>query len=247
MLIDQFLEDAIEIDVDALCDGEDVVIGGIMEHIEEAGIHSGDSLLRAARRTFPSDVLDTIRDYTAGWRARSKVVGLMNVQYAIKDEQGLRARGEPARLAHRAVRLQGHRRAAGQDRRAPDGRAPAARVPAGKSNRRPRPARRPEHRRAATTSSRRSSRGRKFPGVDTVLGPEMKSTGEVMGMADNFGEAFAKAQLAAGQLLPRAARFHQRQRPRQAEAVPSWRAASSTSDSRSSPPTAPPTCWTGRA
>ncbi len=121
VLVDRFLEDATEVDVDALADGDDVLIAGIMEHIEEAGVHSGDSScvlppqsLSAAQRCAPS------RTTPCGWPRRCNVIGLMNVQYAIQNGDGLRAGSESARLAHGAVRQQGHRRAAAQDRGGPD-------------------------------------------------------------------------------------------------------------------------------
>ena len=131
VLIDHFLESATEIDVDAISDGEDVVIGGIMQHIEEAGIHSGDSSCVLPAVDIPKHLLNTIRDYTFQLARALKVVGLMNMQYAIQRDRCLRHRGEPACLAHRAVRLEGHGRAAGENCRAPDDRPQAARVPAG--------------------------------------------------------------------------------------------------------------------
>ena len=121
VLIDHFLEDAIEVDVDALSDGEDVVIGGIMQHIEEAGIHSGDSSCVLPAVDIPEHLLKRMREYTFKLARALKVVGLMNIQFAIPRNgrsatdarrQSLRARSEPARLAHRAVCFQGHRRSA---------------------------------------------------------------------------------------------------------------------------------------
>ena len=209
VLIDRFLEDAFEFDVDCVADATGaVVIGGIMEHIEEAGIHSGDSSCVVPPFMVAERHLATIRDYTRRIARALKVVGLMNVQYAIKDDTRLRARGEPARVAHGAVPLEGDRRAAGEDRRARDGRPDARGA------------------RACLTTS--TSAGVfvkspvfpfvRFPGVDTILGPEMKSTGEVMGGADSFGAAFAKAMLAAGQRLPESGtRVHQREQQRQAD------------------------------
>ena len=120
VLIDRFLEDATEVDVDALCDGEDVLIAGIMEHIEEAGVHSGDSSCVLPPHSLSAEMLATIEDYTVRLARALNVIGLMNVQYAIKDGDGVRAGSESARLAHRAVRQQGDRRAAAEDRGRPD-------------------------------------------------------------------------------------------------------------------------------
>ena len=117
VLIDRFLEDATEIDVDALGDGEDVLIGGIMEHIEEAGVHSGDSsCVLPAQISIPEQTLATIEDYTVRLARALNVIGLMNMQYAIQNGDGVRAGSEPARFAHGAVRQQGDRRAAAEDR-----------------------------------------------------------------------------------------------------------------------------------
>ena len=149
ILIDKFLEDAIEIDVDALSDGEDVVIGGIMQHIEEAGIHSGDSSCVLPAVDIPGPLLQRMREYTFKLARALKVIGLMNVQFAIprstcgrhsrRKWQSLRPRSEPARLAHRALRFQSYGRAHGQDRRAPHDRTQAARVFAGERRERRRP------------------------------------------------------------------------------------------------------------
>ncbi len=199
VLIDHFLESATEIDVDALSDGDDVVIGGIMQHIEEAGIHSGDSSCVLPTVDIPPQVLATIRDYTFRLARALKVIGLMNVQYAIQYDKVYvievnprasrtvpyvsKATGIP--LAKIAARLMTGRKLR---EFLPDNIERASDLDTGnfyfvKSPVFP---------------------WSKFPGVDTVLGPEMKSTGEVMGVADNFGEAFAKAQAAAGQVLPTA-------------------------------------------
>jgi carbamoyl-phosphate synthase large subunit len=197
ILIDHFLEDAIEVDVDALCDGTDVVIAGIMQHIEEAGIHSGDSSCVLPAVDLAPQVLDTIRDYTRKLALALKVIGLVNLQFAIQRDKVFvievnprasrtvpyvsKATGVP--LAKIASRLMTGRKlreflpgniASGKD--LGTGAHYYVKSPVFPWN--------------------------KFPGVDTVLGPEMKSTGEVMGVADNFGEAFAKAQLSAGLILP---------------------------------------------
>ena len=199
VLIDQFLEEATEVDVDALADGHDVVIGGIMEHIEEAGVHSGDSSCVLPPVSLSPKILNTIRDYTKRLAIALKVVGLMNVQYAIQRDTVYvlevnprasrtvpyvsKATGVP--LAKVAARLMVGRRLA--DINLPlvhhNGVAEIAvhdfysvKSPVFPFN--------------------------KFRGVDTILGPEMRSTGEVMGISKSYGHAFAKAQLAAGQKLP---------------------------------------------
>jgi len=197
VLIDHFLEDATEVDVDALCDGDDVVIAGIMQHIEEAGIHSGDSSCVLPAVDLSADVLQTIREYTRRLAMSLSVRGLVNIQFAIQrgtvyvievNPRASRtvpyvskATGIP--LAKIASRIMVGRKL---KELLPD------QVASGKD---------------LETGSHYFVKSPvfpwgKFPGVDTVLGPEMKSTGEVMGVADNFGEAFAKAQIAAGQVLP---------------------------------------------
>jgi len=201
VLIDHFLESATEIDVDALCDGQDVVIAGIMQHIEEAGIHSGDSSCVLPSVDIPQHVLKTLRDYTFRLARALNVIGLMNVQYAIQRDKVFvievnprasrtvpyvsKATGVP--LAKIAARLMTGRKLR---EFLPDNIERAADLDTGSFY---------------YVKSPVFPWG-KFPGVDTVLGPEMKSTGEVMGVADNFGEAFAKAQLAAGQMLPTSGR-----------------------------------------
>ncbi len=136
VLVDHFLENAVEVDVDALCDSEDVIIAGIMQHIEEAGIHSGDSScvlpavdIREGDSRYYSQLT------RANWHWHLKVVGLVNLQFAIQrdgdgQDQGLCDRGESAGLAYRAVCVEGDRDSAGQDRGAADDRAQAARVDA---------------------------------------------------------------------------------------------------------------------
>jgi carbamoyl-phosphate synthase large subunit len=197
VLIDHFLEDATEFDVDCLSDGEDVVIAGIMQHIEEAGIHSGDSSCVLPAVEVPQRLLDTIRDYSFRLARALKVVGLMNVQYAIQNDRVYVIEVNPR--ASRTVPYVS--KATG---------VPLAKIAARlMTGRRLR-----EFLPANVELGTDLSTGdfyyvkspvfpwSKFPGTDVVLGPEMKSTGEVMGVADNFGEAFAKAQLAAGQKLP---------------------------------------------
>ncbi len=192
ILIDRFLENAIEVDVDALSDGEEVVVGGIMEHIEEAGVHSGDSSCVLPPQTLSSETLATIADYTVRLAKALHVVGLMNVQYAIHQGKVYvievnprasrtvpyvsKATGVP--LAKIAVSLMMGRKL-----------ADAGLVPGVL----------PIHEVCVKSPVFPFN---KFTGVDPLLGPEMRSTGEVMGIGSSFGEAFAKAQLAAGQTLP---------------------------------------------
>ncbi|HYG99151.1 MAG TPA: carbamoyl-phosphate synthase large subunit [Terriglobales bacterium] len=197
VLIDRFLEEAVEVDVDCLSDGEDVVIAGIMQHIEEAGIHSGDSSCVLPAVDLSPEVLDTIRDYTFKLARALRVVGLMNVQYAIQHDKVFVIEVNPR--ASRTVPYVS--KATG----VPLAKI-AARLMTGRKLREFLPEN-VEQRSDLSTGTHYYVKSpvfpwSKFPGVDTVLGPEMRSTGEVMGVADNFGEAFAKAQMAAGQLLP---------------------------------------------
>ncbi len=197
VLIDHFLEEATEIDVDALSDGEDVVIGGIMQHIEEAGIHSGDSSCVLPSVDIPEHVLAVIREYTFKLARSLKVIGLMNIQYAIQRDKVFVIEVNPR--ASRTVPYVS--KATG---------IPLAKIAARLMTGRKLREFLPEEVERATdldTGNHYFVKSpvfpwNKFPGVDTVLGPEMKSTGEVMGVAQTFGEAFAKAQLAAGQKLP---------------------------------------------
>jgi carbamoyl-phosphate synthase large subunit len=221
ILIDKFLEDAIEVDVDALSDGEDVVIGGIMQHIEEAGIHSGDSSCVLPAVDIPEAQLNVMRDYTFKLARALKVVGLMNIQFAIPRSTnggtGALARPGGAELrsqadgAGKVYVLEVNPRAS----RTVPFVSKATGVPLAKIAARLMTGRKlreflPEYiERGADLDTGRCFYVKspvfpwnKFPGVDTVLGPEMRSTGEVMGVADNFGEAFYKAQLSAGQKLP---------------------------------------------
>ena len=197
VLVDHFLEDAIEVDVDALSDGEDVVIGGIMQHIEEAGIHSGDSSCVLPSVNLSERVLNTIREYTFKLARALKVVGLMNIQFAIQNEKVFVIEVNPR--ASRTVPYVS--KATG----VPLAKI-AARLMTGRKLREFLPENVEQHTDLATGAGYFVKSPvfpwNKFPGVDTVLGPEMKSTGEVMGSADTFGEAFAKAQLSAGQALP---------------------------------------------
>ncbi len=197
ILVDHFLEAATEVDVDALSDGEDVVIAGIMEHIEEAGIHSGDSSCVLPSVDLSPEVLATIREYTFKLAKALNVVGLMNIQYAIQREKVYVIEVNPR--ASRTVPYVSKATGVACAKI-------AARLMTGRKLK--------EFLAENIATGKELDTGdyfyvkspvfpwNKFPGVDTVLGPEMRSTGEVMGVADNFGEAFAKAQLAAGQALP---------------------------------------------
>jgi carbamoyl-phosphate synthase large subunit len=200
VLIDQFLEEATEVDVDALADGDDVVIGGVMEHIEEAGVHSGDSSCVLPPVSLSPSVLARIRDYTRRLAKALQVVGLMNVQYAIQRDTVyvLEVNPRASRTVPYVSKATGVPLA-----------KVAARLMAGKKLR-------DMNLPVVTTDGVPEIAVReyyavkspvfpfnKFRGVDTILGPEMRSTGEVMGISKSFGQAFAKAQLAAGQRLPR--------------------------------------------
>ena len=192
VLLDRFLDDAIEVDIDAICDGEEVLIGGIMEHIEQAGVHSGDSACSLPPYTLSNAVQDRMRDQIRRLAHALKVVGLMNTQFAIKDDDIYLLEVNPR--ASRTVPFVS--KATGQ---------PLAKI-------------------AARCMAGRSLRDQgiegeiiprhyyvkeavfpfvKFPGVDTLLGPEMKSTGEVMGVGRTFGEAYAKSMEGGSVMLPR--------------------------------------------
>ena len=199
VLIDHFLEDATEVDVDALCDGKDVLIAGIMEHIEEAGVHSGDSSCVLPAVDLSADVLDTIRAYTRKLALALDVRGLVNLQFAI--QRGTVYVIEVNPRASRTVPYVS--KATG----IPLAKI-ASRIMTGRTLRELLPQELASGR-DLPTGSRFFVKSPvfpwgKFPGVDPVLGPEMRSTGEVMGVASTFGEAFAKAQIAAGQMLPTA-------------------------------------------
>ena len=191
ILIDKFLEDAVEIEVDALCDGEEVVIGGIMEHIEEAGIHSGDSACVLPPISVPKETIDTIVDYTKKLALALKVVGLINIQYAVKGNKVYILEANPR--ASRTVPFVS--KATG---------IPLAKIAAklmmGKKLKELGIKERLNLKHVAVKEV--VFPFIKLPGVDPVLGPEMKSTGEVMGIDYNFGIAYYKAQLAAGMKLP---------------------------------------------
>jgi carbamoyl-phosphate synthase large subunit len=195
VLLDRFLDDAVEVDVDAICDGKDVLIGGIMEHIEQAGVHSGDSACSLPPYTLSEEIQDRLREQMTAMAHELKVVGLMNAQFAIQGEEIFvlevnprasrtvpfvsKATGRP--LAKIAARCMAGRSLAEQG-------ATEELIP-------------PYY-----SVKEAVFPFVKFPGVDPVLGPEMKSTGEVMGVGRNFAEAFAKAQIGGGELLPRSGR-----------------------------------------
>jgi carbamoyl-phosphate synthase large subunit len=192
VLIDKFLENAVEIDVDCLSDGDEAYVAGIMEHIEEAGIHSGDSACVIPPHSVSSGTIEEITRQTKALARELKVCGLMNIQFAVKDNVVYilevnprasrtvpfvsKATGVP--LAKFATRVMLGEKLVDLD---------------------------PWSMRKAGYFSVKESvfPFNRFPGVDILLGPEMRSTGEVMGMDENFGLAFMKAQLAAGQNLPR--------------------------------------------
>jgi carbamoyl-phosphate synthase large subunit len=195
VLLDRFLNDAIEVDVDALSDGVEVVIGGIMEHIEQAGVHSGDSACSLPPYSLSKELQDELRKQTVAMAKALNVIGLMNVQFAVKQEDGkdvvyvLEVNPRASRTVPFVSKATGRPLA-----------KIAARCMAGQS------------------LASQGIRGEaippyfsvkeavfpfnKFQGVDTILGPEMKSTGEVMGVGYTFAEAFEKSQLAASTRLP---------------------------------------------
>ena len=195
ILVDKFLEEAIEVDVDALCDGEDVFIGGIMEHIEEAGVHSGDSACVIPPQTIPEDVIETIKDYTRKLALELDVVGLMNIQYAVKDNGDhkvyiLEANPRASRTVPFVSKVVG---------------VPLAKIAAklmigyklkdlGLTD---------EIKIDHVAVKESVFPFIKLPEADSILGPEMKSTGESMGIDDNFGVSYYKSQLSAHMELPK--------------------------------------------
>ncbi|MEW6353628.1 MAG: carbamoyl-phosphate synthase large subunit [Pseudomonadota bacterium] len=195
VLLDRFLDDATEVDVDAICDGHDVLIGGIMEHIEQAGVHSGDSACSLPPFNLSARIQEQIRQQVARMARELRVVGLMNTQFAIQGDKiyVLEVNPRASRTVPFVSKATGRSLA-----------KIAARCMMGQTL-------------AAQGVTQEIVPGYysvkeavfpfiKFPGVDTLLGPEMKSTGEVMGVGRSFGEAFAKSQQAAGQSLPRGGR-----------------------------------------
>ncbi len=200
VLIDRFLEDATEVDVDAISDGEQVVVMGVMEHIEEAGVHSGDSACAIPPYSLPGSVVQEIREATHALAKRLKVIGLMNIQFAVKLEDGkmnlyvLEVNPRASRTVPFVAKATG----------VPVAKL-AAKVMAGMTlaelgiTSEPIP--------AHVSVKESVFPFRKFVGVDIVLGPEMRSTGEVMGVSERFSIAFAKAQLASGVVLPETGRI----------------------------------------
>jgi carbamoyl-phosphate synthase large subunit len=196
VLIDRFLEDATEVDVDAICDGHRVIVAGIMEHIEEAGVHSGDSACAIPPYSLSGPVIEEIRRATHALALNLRVIGLMNVQFAVKKEDGrhnvyvLEVNPRASRTVPFVAKATG----------VPVAKI-AAKVMAGMSldalgiTEEPVP--------GHVSVKESVFPFVKFAGVDIVLGPEMKSTGEVMGISERFSIAFAKSQLAAGTVLPR--------------------------------------------
>jgi carbamoyl-phosphate synthase large subunit len=200
VLLDRFLNDAIEVDVDAICDGRDVLIGGIMEHIEQAGVHSGDSACSLPPHSLSPALQQELREQTVAMAHGLNVVGLMNVQFAIQRDAQDRAVVYVLEVNPRASRTVPYvSKATGR---------PLAKIAARCM--------------VGQSLAQQGVAGEivppyfsvkeavfpfiKFPGVDTILGPEMKSTGEVMGVGESFGEAFVKSQLAAGVRLPEGGR-----------------------------------------
>jgi carbamoyl-phosphate synthase large subunit len=203
VLLDRYLSDAIEVDVDCISDGKEVFIGGVMEHVEQAGVHSGDSACCLPPHSLTPEVDKELRRQTVVLAKALNVIGLMNVQFAIKQEEGkaivyvLEVNPRASRTVPYVSKATGMPLA-----------KIAARCMAGRSL---------AEQRAAGARIEEASPPyysvkeavfpfAKFPGVDTILGPEMKSTGEVMGVGTSFGEAFVKSQIAAGVRFPKGGR-----------------------------------------
>ena len=191
ILIDKFLEDAIEVDVDAICDGRRTVIGGIMEHIEEAGIHSGDSACVLPPYSLTRTVQEEIKAQTRALAAELGVIGLLNIQFAVKDQQIYVLEVNPR--ASRTVPFVSKATGVSLAKL-------ATKVMLGRTLEELGFTEEIEPPYFAVKES--VFPFRRFPGVDPMLGPEMRSTGEVMGIDIDFGLAFAKSQLAAGQVIP---------------------------------------------
>ncbi len=191
VLLDRFLNDAIEVDVDALCDGREVVIGGIMEHIEQAGVHSGDSACSLPPFSLSAELQEELRRQTVAMAKSLDVIGLMNVQFAIQNGTVfvLEVNPRASRTVPYVSKATG-RPLAKIAARCMVGRSLAEQGVAGEIV--------PPY----FSVKEAVFPFIKFPGVDTILGPEMKSTGEVMGVGESFAEAFLKSQLAAGVRLP---------------------------------------------
>ena len=240
VLIDRFLEDATEVDVNAVADGERVIVAGVMEHIEEAGVHSGDSACAIPPYSLPGPVVSEIRDATTTLARELKVHGLMNVQFAVKKEKGrpvvyvLEVNPRASRTVPFVSKATGMPLA-----------KVATKVMAGITlaeqgyTRPPIP--------AHVSVKEAVFPFVKFAGVDIVLGPEMKSTGEVMGVSERFSIAFAKSQIAAGTVLPTSGRIFvsvaDRQKHHVAGLAGVWRSSASSSWLL----VARPKCWKRRA
>nr|MCH9744617.1 carbamoyl-phosphate synthase large subunit [Gammaproteobacteria bacterium] len=192
LLLDHFLDDAIEVDVDAVCDGEDVLIGGILEHIEQAGVHSGDSSCAFPPHSLSDEVQDKLRQQISMMAKELGVVGLVNAQFAIQGDEiyVLEVNPRASRTVPFIAKATGISLA-----------KIAAKCMVGHTLKQ-----------QGFTKERVPNYYavkkaifpfNKFSGVDPILGPEMRSTGEVMGIAENFGEAFAKSQIGGGQMLPK--------------------------------------------
>lgn len=200
VLIDRFLEDAIEVDVDCICDGRDVIIAGVMEHIEEAGVHSGDSACAIPPHSLPLDVVAEIKAAAESLARSLGVIGLMNVQFAVKREEGkqmlyvIEVNPRASRTVPFVAKATGMPVA-----------KVAVKVMAGMSLAEQGIDSDPVPSHVSVKES--VFPFVKFAGVDIVLGPEMRSTGEVMGVSDRFSIAFAKSQIAAGILLPEQGRI----------------------------------------
>jgi carbamoyl-phosphate synthase large subunit len=191
ILIDKFLEDALEVDVDAISDGRDVIIGGIMEHIEHAGIHSGDSAMVIPSYSISQEILSEIKDVTSRMALELGVKGLINIQYAVKGEDlyVLEVNPRASRTVPFVSKATGIPLA-----------KIATKVMVGQSLKDQGITRDPEPMYYSVKESVLPFK--RFYGADTLLGPEMKSTGEVMGIDPDLGVAFAKSQIAAGQRVP---------------------------------------------
>ena len=205
VLLDRFLDDAIEVDVDCISDGTAVMIGGIMEHIEQAGVHSGDSACSLPPYTLPQALQDELRRQTTQMALALKVVGLMNVQFAIQGD--IHGQGDAGPVVYvlevnpRASRTVPYvSKATGQQLAKIAARCMAGTKLADQTSKDGRPPREviPPY----FTVKEAVFPFNKFPGVDPILGPEMRSTGEVMGVGATFGEAMLKSQLGAGSRLP---------------------------------------------
>ena len=196
VLLDHYLDNAIEVDVDCVCDGEQAVIGGIMQHIEQAGVHSGDSACSIPAYSLPNDIQDEIRRQTKAMAFALNVVGLMNVQFAVKD--GVVYVLEVNPRASRTVPFVSKATGVALAKI-------AARVMAGESLKSQGFEKEviPEY----YSVKEAVFPFIKFPGVDTILGPEMRSTGEVMGVGKTFSEAYLKAQLGAGEKIPKSGKI----------------------------------------